>query len=122
MNKIIFNSVKKIISNDFSSFKYLFKSKSKLQFVKLIKEKNNEISLREAKECVDYFYLNKNEFYSLNIIKRRKEKLEKLNKKTLLEKFLKDFKNIEEKKLLNAFMKLSNKSLDILLDELGYGK
>jgi hypothetical protein len=119
-DKIEFNMVNNVLTHNFDEFDGYFKMNTKLQWVKRLKELSG-LGLKEAKGYCDYYFENRLKFENLNVVNRRKEKLQKLYDRTLLEKFLNDFKEIETEKLVEIFCKLPIDTLDILLEELGYG-
>jgi hypothetical protein len=119
-NKQYEQRVFEAVKNNFDELNEFFEGNAKLQFVKRIKELTG-LGLKESKEFTDYFFDIPHTFNSLNTIEQRKKKLKNIYRITLLKSFIKEFKDIDEDELFNAFLKLPHDTLDILLIELGYG-
>ena len=101
--------------NKINSNKRLFQeyrsSGSKVQAVKDLKELTG-LGLKQAKEVMDLYWENK----IVDIREERKEKLERLAKKPLVEELVLKIKKIDEKQLNKILFKLSVDEL-LSLDE-----
>ena len=104
------DAVNKINSNK-SLFQEYRSSGSKVQAVKDLKELTG-LGLRQAKEVMDLYWENK----IVDIREERKEKLERLAKKPLVEELVLKIKKIDEKQLNKILFKLSVDEL-LSLDE-----
>lgn len=98
----------KIIHNNRIEFEEYKKTNSKLYAVKLLKEYMN-CGLKESKDAIDLYWVNKLPHF---ILEERKKKLEKLAKKPLVEELIIKLRKNDD--ILNdILMKLS---IDELMD------
>lgn len=103
LSETFLREVSKVIYEHKSEFDEYRRNNQKLAAVKSIKEYTNG-GLRESKEAFDLWFAGQLPNY---LLKDRKEKLEILAKKPLIEELIEKIRKTDSDKLSKLFMKLS---------------